>query len=75
MQKKILIVDNEKDIVDLIAYNLEKEGFATLNAYDGNAALDIAKTKKPDLVILDLMLPGSDKHCLTALIWGVCISE
>ena len=58
MQKKVLIVDDEKDIVDLITYNLEKEGFATLNAYDGETALDLAKAKKPDLVILDLMLPG-----------------
>ena len=58
MQKKVLIVDDEKDIVDLISYNLAKEGFATLNAYDGETALDLAKSKKPDLVILDLMLPG-----------------
>jgi len=58
MQKKVLVVDDEKDIVDLIAYNLEKEGFATLRAYDGEAALDLAKAKKPDLIILDLMLPG-----------------
>jgi phosphate regulon transcriptional regulator PhoB len=58
MQKKVLVVDDEKDIVDLIAYNLEKEGFATLRAYDGEAALDLVKAKKPDLIILDLMLPG-----------------
>jgi phosphate regulon transcriptional regulator PhoB len=58
MQKKILVVDDEKDIVDLITYNLEQEGFATLRAYDGHAALELAKTGKPDLVILDLMLPG-----------------
>lgn len=58
VRKKVLVVDDEKDIVALIAYNLEKEGFATLKAYDGEAALDLAKAKKPDLVILDLMLPG-----------------
>jgi len=58
MQKKILVVDDEKDIVELIAYNLEQENFATLRAYDGNAALELVRTKKPDLVILDLMLPG-----------------
>ena len=57
-KKKILIVDDEKDIVDLIAYNLEKEGFAAVKAYDGENALELVKTKKPDLVILDLMLPG-----------------
>jgi len=54
---KILIVDDEKDIVDLISYNLEKEGFATAKAYDGETALRIVKTQKPDLIILDLMLP------------------
>ncbi len=54
---KILIVDDEKDIVELIAYNLEKEGFSVAKAYDGEAALHLIKTQKPDLVILDLMLP------------------
>jgi phosphate regulon transcriptional regulator PhoB len=54
---KILIVDDEKDIVDLISYNLEKEGFSTAKAYDGETALKLAKTQKPDLMILDLMLP------------------
>jgi phosphate regulon transcriptional regulator PhoB len=54
---KILIVDDEKDIVDLISYNLEKEGFSTAKAYDGEAALKLVKTQKPDLMILDLMLP------------------
>ena len=58
MSNKILIVDDEKDIVDLISYNLEKEGFATAKAYDGESALDLVKAAKPDLVVLDLMLPG-----------------
>jgi phosphate regulon transcriptional regulator PhoB len=58
MPNKILIVDDEKDIVDLISYNLEKEGFATIKAYDGESALDLVKAAKPDLVVLDLMLPG-----------------
>ena len=55
---KILVVDDEKDIVDLVSYNLEKEGFKVLKAYDGEGALQLVKTKTPDLVILDLMLPG-----------------
>jgi len=59
MKKKVLVVDDEKDIVDLITHNLEKEGFVTIRAYDGEAALDLIKSKKPDLVILDLMLPVS----------------
>jgi len=55
---KILIVDDEKDIVDLVAYNLEKEGYETLKALDGEKALQMVRTRIPDLVILDLMLPG-----------------
>ncbi|HYA13741.1 MAG TPA: response regulator [Syntrophales bacterium] len=58
MTKKILVVDDEKGIVDLITYNLEKEGYSTISAYDGESALELVKTKKPDLVILDLLLPG-----------------
>ncbi len=57
-QKKILIVDDEKDIVELISYNLEQEGFAVIKAYDGQVAWERVKTAKPDLVVLDLMIPG-----------------
>jgi two-component system alkaline phosphatase synthesis response regulator PhoP len=55
--QKILVTDDEKDIVELIAFNLQKEGFAVVKAYDGEAALRLIKTQKPDLIILDLMLP------------------
>jgi len=58
MPEKILVVDDEKDLVDLIVYNLEREGFETIRAYDGEEALKVVKAEKPDLVILDLMLPG-----------------
>lgn len=58
MKKKILVVDDEKDIVDLITYNLEKEGFSVIKAYDGEKAFELIKTQKPNLMILDLMLPG-----------------
>lgn len=54
---KILVIDDEKDIVELIAYNLEREGFSVLKAYDGEEALRMVKEQKPDLIILDLMLP------------------
>ena len=54
---KILIVDDEQDIADLVSYNLEKEGFETIKAYDGGDVLIIVKMQKPDLIILDLMLP------------------
>ncbi|MGZ6237907.1 MAG: response regulator, partial [Syntrophales bacterium] len=58
MSKQILIIDDEKDIVDLISYNLEREGFVTIKAYDGEDALRLVKAKRPDMIILDLMLPG-----------------
>jgi len=57
-QKKILIADDEKDIVELIAYNLEREGFAVSKAYDGRKAWESVNAEKPDLVILDLMMPA-----------------
>ncbi|MHB8137249.1 MAG: response regulator [Smithellaceae bacterium] len=55
---KILIVDDEKDIAELISYNLEREGFSTIKLFDGGRVLAIVKSQKPDLIILDLMLPG-----------------
>jgi phosphate regulon transcriptional regulator PhoB len=58
MVPRILIVDDEKDIVDLVAYNFEKEGYEVLKAFDGEKALSIVRTKKPNLIVLDLMLPG-----------------
>lgn len=58
MTATILIVDDEHDIVDLLAYNLAKEGYAILKAYDGETALQAARSELPSLIILDLMLPG-----------------
>jgi phosphate regulon transcriptional regulator PhoB len=58
MPLKILVVDDEKDIVDLVSYNLEKEGFYTIKAYNGEDALRLAISDKPRLMILDIMLPG-----------------
>jgi phosphate regulon transcriptional regulator PhoB len=55
---KILIVDDEPDIVELVSYNLEREGFVTIKAHDGETALCKVRIEKPDLLILDLMLPG-----------------
>jgi two-component system alkaline phosphatase synthesis response regulator PhoP len=59
-KEKILIVEDEKDIVKMLEYNLQKEGFRTLSARDGEDALDMAMREHPDLVLLDLMLPGMD---------------
>ena len=59
-KKTILIVDDEKPIVDILVYNLKKEGYNTLEANDGITAVDIALEKKPDLILLDIMLPKLD---------------
>ena len=57
---KILIVDDEKDILEFLSYNLEKEGYQVSTALNGVLALDIAKKIKPDLIILDVMMPEMD---------------
>ena len=59
-KKTILIVDDEKPIVDILVYNLQKEGYNTLEANDGEEAINIAFEKKPDLILLDIMLPKVD---------------
>lgn len=59
MPKRILIVDDEQDILDLLRFNLENEGYETATATDGLQALEAAKSR-PDLIILDVMLPGKD---------------
>lgn len=60
MNKKILIVDDEPDIVELLNYHLLKEDFVTKTAANGKEALEIAKTFNPDLILLDLMMPEMD---------------
>ena len=57
---RILMVDDEKHIVELVKYNLEREGFEVLAAYDGLEAIKTALIKKPDLIVLDIMLPSLD---------------
>ena len=59
-KKRVLVVDDEKDIAELITYNLRRHGFDVINAFDGNEALDLAAHESPDLILLDLMLPGVD---------------
>lgn len=56
----ILVIDDEKDLIELIRYNLEKEGFEVKGAADGENGLAMARQKTPDLILLDLMLPGID---------------
>ena len=59
-QKTVLVVDDEKPIVDILVYNLKKEGYNTLEANDGEEAVRLVIEKKPDLVLLDIMLPKMD---------------
>ena len=59
-KKTILIVDDEQSIIDILVYNLKKEGYNTIEANDGVAAVDIALEQKPDLILLDIMLPKMD---------------
>ena len=56
----ILVVDDEADILELVAFNLERQQFKVLTADNGIAAVQVAKEKIPDLIVLDLMLPGMD---------------
>lgn len=60
MTLKALIVDDEQAIVDLVRHHLEKEGIVCLEASEGETALQLARTERPDLLVLDLMLPGVD---------------
>ncbi|WP_433944798.1 response regulator YycF [Paenibacillus sp. SN-8-1] len=60
MQGKILVVDDEQPIADILKFNLEKEGYEVILAFDGISAVDLALSEQPDLILLDLMLPGKD---------------
>ncbi len=62
MNKKILIIEDDKDIARLISYNLGKDGFEIVEAYDGESGLSLADAERPDLIILDLMLPEIDGY-------------
>ncbi len=60
MPEKILVVDDEISLQETLAYNLTKEGYEVMVAGDGTAAIDLARAQKPDMIILDVMLPGLD---------------
>lgn len=60
MEQKVLIVDDERSIVDILKFNLEKTGYSTLAAYDGREGLRLAREADPDLILLDVMLPHMD---------------
>ena len=60
MEKKILVVDDEKPIADILQFNLKKEGYDVYCAYDGNQAVEMVEEVQPDLILLDIMLPMRD---------------
>lgn len=60
--QRILIVEDEQDIADLIGFNLQRAGFAVFKAHDGIAGTETALRERPDLIVLDLMLPGRDGY-------------
>ncbi|MHB2021541.1 MAG: response regulator [Candidatus Xenobia bacterium] len=62
MPEKILVVDDEETMLDVIRYSLQKEGYAVVTAGDGAEALRVARAEKPDLVVLDIMLPEIDGY-------------
>jgi len=67
-QKKILVVDDEVDLVETIRFPLEMDGFNVLVSYNGEDALNQARKEKPDLIILDLMLPKLDGYKVCRLL-------
>ena len=60
MARKVVVVDDEKPIADILEFNLKKEGYEVYCAYDGNDAVDLIYDEEPDIVLLDIMLPGRD---------------
>lgn len=60
--KKILLVDDEKDLVETVSFRLKASGYDVVTAYDGQEALTKTRLEKPDLIILDLMLPKMDGY-------------
>ncbi len=56
----VLVIDDERDLIELVRYNLEKEGFRVISALDGEAGVSLAIREQPDVVLVDLMLPGID---------------
>ena len=68
MPKRILIVDDEPDLLEMVQINLEMEGYECLVAFDGFRALDRVRKERPDLIILDVMLPGLNGYKVCRLL-------
>ncbi len=67
-QKRILVVDDEIDLVETVRFSLELEGFEVLVAYNGEEGLNLARKENPDLILLDLMLPKLDGYKVCRLL-------
>ncbi len=67
-KQKVLVVDDEPDIVETLKFRLESQGFEVITAYDGLEALEKARNERPDLIILDLMLPKMDGYQVCRLL-------
>lgn len=59
---KVLVVDNQRDIVDTISFCLEEEGYEVLTAFDGHEALGVTRSEQPDLIVLDVMMPKENGY-------------
>jgi two-component system phosphate regulon response regulator PhoB len=68
MAETVLVVEDEVDVVDLVRYNLAKEGFSVLTAGDGLKGLEIARKNRPDVIVLDLMLPAMDGYSVCRML-------
>lgn len=64
-RKKVLVVDDERDLVELIGMNLQRNGYEVVSAHDGGTGLELARKQKPDIMILDVMMPGMSGRDVT----------
>lgn len=62
MERKILVIEDEQNINDILSFQLSKDGYKTISAFDGVSGLEMALTQNPDLILLDVMLPGLDGY-------------
>lgn len=70
MKKRILIIEDEKDLIEAVTFRLEDAGYDVITAFDGEDGLEKAKKERPDLIILDLMLPKMNGYKVCGLLKG-----
>ncbi len=69
-RKRVLVVDDERDLVELIGLNLQRNGYEVITAHDGNTGLEMARKQAPDLIIMDVMMPGMSGRDVTMQLKG-----